>query len=356
MTLEEYILQQVHYLASPRSDLPHSVLAFGVTESQTTSLFAKAKALFDKIKAVNNKRRSNELSTLIDWHAGPMLDKYRNLMERYSDNPRQLQEIYQWESEAFQTEYKYIKNLPTPLRERTDEFELLDFDVREFYKVRKRHRELGDQADLEGLQRADHDPEFARYYRKRDIEIEYEETWDYIRDRLFPGYAFVHNISEPLDDGYSLEYLFKPFYEGQVNWSVICFEPNHDFWASQSSDNLKELLYPDRIIFDEAVNITPIENRLKEALDKKGLHYSFQHPVDPYLLDFYFDLNGVQLDVECDGKEFHSTKFSIEHDLVRDNAMATKGILVLRFTGSQIWRDAERCVDIIQNALKPRKP
>lgn len=352
MALEEYILQQIHYLASPPSDLPHSILAFGVTEAQAESLFTKTKAVLDKIKAVNDKRRSSELSELIDWHAGPMLDKYTDLRERYSDKPRLLSEIYQSESEAFHTEYNYIKNISTPLRQRTDAFELVDFNVREFYRTRKRHVELREQADLEGLQRAEHDPEFARYYRKTQIEIEYEETWEYIRKRFYPSYAFVRNISEPLNDGYTLEYLFKPFYEGVVKWSVICFEPNHEFWAAQSSDTLKQLLYPNRTIFDEAVNITPIENRLKEALDKRGMQYSFQHPVQGYLLDFYFDVNNIQLDVECDGKEYHSAEFSVEHDRVRDNVMASKGILVLRFTGSEIWRDAERCVDIIQVALK----
>lgn len=351
MALEEYILEQIQYLASPQSELPRSVLAFGVTEDRAKILFAKTKTVFDKIKMVNAKHRTVELSGLVDSEAGALLDKYQNLRERYADKPEQLQEIYQWESEAFSDEYNRIKNLPTPLRERTNQFELLDFDVEKFYTVRKRHSGLRDLADMEGMQRAYNDAEFARRYRKTDLEVEYEETWDYIRDRLFPTYAFVHNISEPMNDGYSLEYLFRSFCDQQAKWSVICFEPNYDFWSAESSDTLKALLYPNRTIFDEAINITPIENRLKEALDKRGIPYSFQHPVDSYILDFYFDINGVRLNVECDGKEYHSANSAVEHDRIRNNVIAAKGILVLRFSGSEIWKDVEKCLNIILNTL-----
>lgn len=38
MTLEEYIEAQVRYLASPESDLPRPVAAFGVTPARATTL------------------------------------------------------------------------------------------------------------------------------------------------------------------------------------------------------------------------------------------------------------------------------------------------------------------------------
>lgn len=50
--------------------------------------------------------------------------------------------------------------------------------------------------------------------------------------------------------------------------------------------------------------------------------------------------------VECDGHEFHSrTKEQAASDRQRDRALLSLGITTVRFTGSEIWRDASACAD-----------
>lgn len=48
--------------------------------------------------------------------------------------------------------------------------------------------------------------------------------------------------------------------------------------------------------------------------------------------------------IECDGHNYHErTPEQAAHDRKRDRAMAENGIRVLRFTGTEIYRDAPAC-------------
>lgn len=48
--------------------------------------------------------------------------------------------------------------------------------------------------------------------------------------------------------------------------------------------------------------------------------------------------------VEVDGHDFHErTRFQAARDRQRDRAMIAEGFRVVRFTGSEIYRDPERC-------------
>jgi very-short-patch-repair endonuclease len=64
--------------------------------------------------------------------------------------------------------------------------------------------------------------------------------------------------------------------------------------------------------------------------------------------------------VECDGHDFHErTKEQAARDRGKDRAIQQAGISILRFTGSEIYRDPEGCVtQIIQflgSRVKPDK-
>lgn len=57
--------------------------------------------------------------------------------------------------------------------------------------------------------------------------------------------------------------------------------------------------------------------------------------------------------VECDGHDYHErTKEQARRDKRRDRYMTGCGAVVLRFTGSEIWADAEGCVEEILNHLR----
>lgn len=76
-----------------------------------------------------------------------------------------------------------------------------------------------------------------------------------------------------------------------------------------------------------------------------------------YRADFVFSrtmLNGHKqvCVVECDGHNFHEkTKEQARHDKARDRYFTKRGLRVLRFTGSEIYRDPAACLSEIVEVL-----
>jgi very-short-patch-repair endonuclease len=68
-----------------------------------------------------------------------------------------------------------------------------------------------------------------------------------------------------------------------------------------------------------------------------------------YRLDFALtDIPGVDLlkvAIELDGQDFHKTQDQRNYDTMRDRALMKVGWQVVRFTGSQINRNVEGCVN-----------
>lgn len=84
-----------------------------------------------------------------------------------------------------------------------------------------------------------------------------------------------------------------------------------------------------------------------------------QAPVGRYKADILLDvLRGKKREivvVECDGHDFHErTKQQAAHDRSRDRWMAAKGIIVIRFTGSEIWKSPIACVEQVSDILRAR--
>jgi very-short-patch-repair endonuclease len=67
-----------------------------------------------------------------------------------------------------------------------------------------------------------------------------------------------------------------------------------------------------------------------------GLRFRRQHPVGPYILDFFCPSS--RLAVEVDGK-LHDHPVQIQHDQRREEWLAEKGIKVLRIGAADILRD-----------------
>jgi len=75
-----------------------------------------------------------------------------------------------------------------------------------------------------------------------------------------------------------------------------------------------------------------------------------QVKIQPYTVDFLlmflhpFDDSTGGVIAECDGHDFHErTKEQAAHDKKRDRFLQSKGYKVLRFTGSEIWKDPCGC-------------
>ncbi|MFD3219934.1 endonuclease domain-containing protein [Staphylococcus saprophyticus] len=53
----------------------------------------------------------------------------------------------------------------------------------------------------------------------------------------------------------------------------------------------------------------------------------------------------VSLCIECDGHDFHEkTKEQVKRDKQRERNLAKRGFKVIRFTGSEIYQDTQKCV------------
>jgi very-short-patch-repair endonuclease len=82
-----------------------------------------------------------------------------------------------------------------------------------------------------------------------------------------------------------------------------------------------------------------------------------QVPCAGYVLDFLVmascgDDRFVPLDVEIDGHDFHDrTKEQASHDRRRDRTLLKLGTRTIRFTGSDIFRDARACADEVYELL-----
>ena len=87
---------------------------------------------------------------------------------------------------------------------------------------------------------------------------------------------------------------------------------------------------------------TPIEHRLYEAMRADGLSPQVQFGVGRFRVDFAFP--DVQLAVEADGREWHDQV----RDRRRDLRLEADGWQVVRFTGSEINRDAAACARAVK--------
>lgn len=84
-----------------------------------------------------------------------------------------------------------------------------------------------------------------------------------------------------------------------------------------------------------------------------------QVDIGPYRADFYFEAfdkesgeRWFQMIIECDGHVFHEkTKEQARRDKKRDRWFQSRGIIVLRFTGSEVWGDPYECASEVEGAF-----
>ena len=105
---------------------------------------------------------------------------------------------------------------------------------------------------------------------------------------------------------------------------------------------------------EDADTESPIEAKLMQALRGwithncvSGLVLRTQAKIGPYRADLLIeDRRGEamrRLVIECDGLAFHSGDRAVERDRRRDRWFAANHIFVMRFSGSEIHRDARGC-------------
>ena len=109
----------------------------------------------------------------------------------------------------------------------------------------------------------------------------------------------------------------------------------------------------DQTLSDFASEIlTPIEERLFEAIEDAGLKFQTQIQFDPYVVDFLIEKDGRRVVVEADGFAYHTPSV----DQKRDTAIKVNhGLDTLRFGGSKIYKYTDQCIEEIFQYLNEAK-
>ncbi|MCZ7681749.1 MAG: endonuclease domain-containing protein [Sandaracinaceae bacterium] len=82
-----------------------------------------------------------------------------------------------------------------------------------------------------------------------------------------------------------------------------------------------------------------------------GLKFRRQHPIGPYILDFY--CVRARLAVEVDGGQ-HWTEPQQQRDAVRAKLLCARGVEVLRFSNREVLHETEAVLEVIWMRLMAR--
>jgi very-short-patch-repair endonuclease len=78
-----------------------------------------------------------------------------------------------------------------------------------------------------------------------------------------------------------------------------------------------------------------------------GLRFRRQHPLPPYVVDFY--CHACRLVVELDGSQHPS-----DSDAIRTQALNRQGLLIVRFRDNQVLLETEAVLEAILNLARNR--
>ena len=101
-------------------------------------------------------------------------------------------------------------------------------------------------------------------------------------------------------------------------------------------------------------NMTDAEVKLWQHLRMKqaaGVKFMRQRPIGNYIVDFYSP--EFNLVVEVDGGQ-HFEEQNIEYDKMRDAFLKDVGLMVLRFTNTDVLENIEGVVEVIEKELVKR--
>lgn len=138
----------------------------------------------------------------------------------------------------------------------------------------------------------------------------YEEYMETLNYQMRDSYAFVGAL-----DG------------------VVEFEVEDDEAAQAIFDNLSLIESPIERRFWLAARQSPIFGNLTAQVE-----------IGKYRVDFFYAGNGKKIAVELDGHDYHKTREQRTYDAERDRHLRMQGVEVVRFTGSEIHKNAHNCI------------
>ena len=84
-----------------------------------------------------------------------------------------------------------------------------------------------------------------------------------------------------------------------------------------------------------------------------GLKFRRQHPIEPYVLDFY--CHEERLGIELDGGQ-HAAPDTQRSDTARTAFLESKGITIVRFWNHEVLQDPETVLERLYRSLGPSLP
>jgi len=99
-------------------------------------------------------------------------------------------------------------------------------------------------------------------------------------------------------------------------------------------------------------SMTPAEKLLWERLrgsQLDGLRWRRQQVIDGFIVDFY--CHSATIIIELDGS---AHKNQAEYDTARDDALAQKGLRILRFTNTDVETNIDSVLDQVRAACQQR--
>jgi very-short-patch-repair endonuclease len=106
---------------------------------------------------------------------------------------------------------------------------------------------------------------------------------------------------------------------------------------------LRTLWRDRKIRYRDATTESPLERAIAQGLEKRNIRYKREHVISHTHVDFAFP--EVKLAVECDGWRYHHTRK--EHDARRDAFLKSQGWTVVRFSGEEIRKNPDACIEKI---------
>ena len=113
--------------------------------------------------------------------------------------------------------------------------------------------------------------------------------------------------------------------------------------------NLKQLSRQLRNNMTDAEKHLWAKIRMKQL---KGYQFYRQKPIGDYIVDFFCPKE--KLVVEIDGSQ-HLSDETVEYDRIRDEYLSSLGLMVLRFTNTDVLKHVEGVVERIEQEMSLRE-
>lgn len=166
------------------------------------------------------------------------------------------------------------------------------------------------------------------------------ENFTIIKEDMLKNRNWYNLLDEKVKD--YLDFL-KEYYSANMNESLVdCESPIEQLFSLYLNDLRFGFNH-----WNPFIEMSwPANNQ--EIICKNGKKYR----LDFYLIVAYKNQETKYFDIECDGYEFHQkTKQQVEYDNQRQRDLQSEGIEIIRFSGSEIWNNPDKCIDDLQNII-----